>query len=269
MRITGFSGKSGSGKSFISAELCARNGIEAMIDDGLLICRGRIIAGRSAKKQATLIGAVKTAIFTDDDHCSQVSSAIKNSDIESLMVIGTSDKMVNQICQRLDIGMPAEYIHIEDVSTPEQIEKARKRRKNAGTHVIPAPTMEVKKQFSGYFLDPRKVFRKDSKGEVSGEKTVVRPTFSYMGDFQISDKVISDIVTLTAAKIEGISDIVWVASDNSEEGMYLRILLRCPYGTPVKKAALALQKQAGDMISAMTAFNILGIEAEVREFTMK
>ncbi|MCF0150303.1 MAG: hypothetical protein HUJ80_02725 [Firmicutes bacterium] len=268
MNVIGFSGKSGSGKSFISTELCGRKGADAMIDDGLLICRGNIIAGRSAKKQATLMGAVKTAIFTDEEHRSQVAEAIQASNIQCLMVLGTSDKMVDQICDRLAIDRPSEYIHIEDVATPEQIEKARRRRELSGTHVIPAPTMQVKRQFSGYFLDPRKGFRK--KGSpASGEKTIVRPTFSYMGEFEISDKAIADIVMLAAGQIEGIADVVWVASDNSDEGMYLRIILRCKYGTPVRQAAYELQKQACDMIASMTAFNVLGIEAEVREFSMK
>ncbi len=270
MRIIGFSGKSGTGKSFASAELCGKLGIEAVIDDGLFIEKGNIIAGISAKKQPTRLGAVKTAIFTDEKHRSSVSGAIRESGITSIMVIGTSDRMVDEICERLEIGKPDEYIHIEDVSTPEQIEKARRLRASAGTHIIPAPTMQVKKQFSGYFLDPRKGFRKDEHGKgQSSEKTLVRPTYSYMGDFVISDKVISDIVEHLAKDEEAVSDVLWVASTNGEDGMYIRIIIRGWYGAAVRKAAESLQKRVWQAVSYMTAFNILGIEVEIREFNMK
>ncbi len=270
MRIVGFSGKSGTGKSFVSAELSGRLGIEAIIDDGLLIYRGNIVAGRSSKKEPTMLGAVKTAVFTDDGHRDEVAKAVKDLGIESVMVIGTSDRMVDRICERLSLGLPDEHIHIEDVSTPEAIEKASRLRTTAGTHIIPAPTMQVRKQFSGYFLDPRKGFRKDEQGRgQSSEKTLVRPTYSYMGDFTISDKVISDIVGFAAADDPDISDVIWVASNNSEDGMYIRIIIRCWYGRKVKDAALRLQAMARRMVSEMTAFNILGIEVEVREFNMK
>ncbi len=270
MRIVGFSGKSGTGKSFASAELCGRLGIEAVIDDGLFIVKGNIVAGTSAKKQPTRLGAVKTAIFTDDAHRDEVAAAIAASGVSSLMVIGTSDRMVDEICSRLGLGQPEEHIHIEDVSSPEQIKKAVRLRSSAGTHIIPAPTMQVKKQFSGYFLDPRKGFRKDEQGKgLSSEKTLVRPTYSYMGDFEISDKVISDIVSYTAKNDDAISDVIWVASNNEEDGLYIRIILRCRYGRPVKESARALQEKVWQAVSQMTAFNILGIEVEVREFNMK
>ena len=48
-------GKSGTGKSFHSMNLCKRLGIEAIIDDGLFIYRNRVIAGVSAKKEKTYI----------------------------------------------------------------------------------------------------------------------------------------------------------------------------------------------------------------------
>ena len=269
MKVTGFSGKSGSGKSYISSELCGRLGIDAMIDDGLLISRGNILAGISAKKQDTRMGAVKTALFTSEEHRVAVRDALRELSPGALMVIGTSDKMVGIICERLEIPQPSEYIHIEDVSSADQIERASKMRSEAGTHIIPAPTMQVRKQFSGYFLDPKKSFRKDGQEEQHGEKTVVRPTYSYMGDFEISEKVISDIVLICASGISGITDVVWTASTNADEGMYIRTIIRCAWPCAVKTAALTLQRKICDAVSAMTAFNILGIEIEVREFYMK
>ena len=54
--------------------------------------------------------------------------------------------------------MPASIVRIEDVSSEREINTARMIRKGAGKHVIPVPTLELKR-FSGYFLDPLRIFR--------------------------------------------------------------------------------------------------------------
>ena len=79
MKIYGLSGKSGTGKSYNAGELCYRMNIPAIIDDGLFIYGTSIAAGVSAKKQETRIGAVKTALFMDNDHCAQVRAAIRRA----------------------------------------------------------------------------------------------------------------------------------------------------------------------------------------------
>ena len=77
MEIYGLSGKSGTGKSYQAITLCRQRNFDAIIDDGLFICDNRVVAGTSAKRQATKIGAVKTALFTEESHCRQVKEAIE------------------------------------------------------------------------------------------------------------------------------------------------------------------------------------------------
>ena len=48
-------GESGTGKSFRAKLLAESYGIDAIIDDGLLIQNDKILAGRSAKKEKTYI----------------------------------------------------------------------------------------------------------------------------------------------------------------------------------------------------------------------
>ena len=47
MRVVSFTGKSGTGKSFQATALAQRRGFDAIIDDGLLIYKGQIVAGTS------------------------------------------------------------------------------------------------------------------------------------------------------------------------------------------------------------------------------
>lgn len=70
-------GKSGTGKSFHAMNLCKKLDIEAIIDDGLFIYKNSVIAGTSAKRSNTKIGAVKVALFNDEQIRQEVAAAIK------------------------------------------------------------------------------------------------------------------------------------------------------------------------------------------------
>lgn len=269
MKTYGLSGKSGTGKSYNAGELCGRMHIPAIIDDGLFIYGNSIAAGVSAKKQETRIGAVKTALFMDNDHCAQVRAAIRRTKPDSILILGTSDEMVEKIADRLGLPRPSRIIHIEDITTPAQRSKAEKERMDDGTHIIPAPTFEVRRQFSGYFLDPKRSMKHIGVRPISSEKTVVRPTFSYLGRYEISDKVVSDIVQLMAEATPGVANVLWVSSQNSDEGMYIRMVLQFEYGTKVLTAARAMQRAVRDEVAYMTAFNVLGVEVEIRGFKFK
>jgi hypothetical protein len=121
-------GKSGTGKSFQANNLCSERGIESIIDDGLFIERGRILAGTSAKRQETKIRAIKTALFKDDAHRNEVANKIREVSPSSVLVIGTSDKMIGQITERLGLPKASERVDIESLTTAEERAVAHKQR---------------------------------------------------------------------------------------------------------------------------------------------
>ena len=94
MKVYGLIGKSGTGKSFQAVNLCKRLKIESIIDDGLFICRNKVVAGISAKRQPTKVGAVKSALFYKEEHMTEVKEAIQRVKPLSILIIGTSDGMV-------------------------------------------------------------------------------------------------------------------------------------------------------------------------------
>ena len=266
------SGKSGTGKSYNAIELCAKLGIESIIDDGLFIHTGQIIAGTSAKKQKTTIRAIKVAIFEDEAQCEEVRAAIERVAPASVLVLGTSDRMVDIICGRVGLAAPDEYIHIEDITTKAQRERARETRDRGGMHVIPAPTLQVRKQFSGYFLDPKRSFRKTKEeyGAQAGEKTVVRPKYSYLGKFEISSKVISDITGYLVDGTPGVAQLLFAASSaDADNNLYIRAIITVEFGCRVKAVAMELQRKIIEQVTRMTNFNINGVEVEVRGFREK
>ena len=270
MIIYGLSGKSGTGKSYNAIELCARMGVKAIIDDGLFIDEGVIVAGTSAKKQKTKVGAIKTAIFEDPEQARQVSEAVAKAQPKSILVLGTSDRMVDIITERLGLPKASEYIHIEDITTKAQRAKAREVRDRSGMHVIPAPTLQVRKQFSGYFLNPRRSFGPEKTDADSAEKTVMRPKYSYLGKFEISEKVISDIVGHIVAITPGASQVIMAGSSaDADNNLYIRVIVTVEWGSRIRTTAYQLQKSITEEVARMTNLNINGVAVEVRGFKAK
>ena len=165
MKVYTLTGKSGTGKSYQAINLCREKNIESIIDDGLFIYHNRVEAGISAKRQKTTVGAIKTALFTLDDHAESVASKIKELQPETLLIIGTSDRMTDKIVARLGLPAVSERIYIEDITSEEERKIADKQRHVLGKHVIPVPTLQLKRDFAGYFLDPMRIFKGIKRGK--------------------------------------------------------------------------------------------------------
>ncbi|MBR5614594.1 MAG: Asp23/Gls24 family envelope stress response protein [Clostridia bacterium] len=251
MRIFALVGKSGTGKSFRCLDIARENDIEAVIDDGLLISHSRIIAGKSAKHEDNKISSVKRAIFADPSHVAEVKTAISQNNIQSLLLLGTSDKMVKKIADTLELGEIEKIFYIEDIATSEEIELAAEMRNRFGKHIIPVPVFEVKKLFSGYFLS---AFLPQGRRDRSMEKTIMRPTYSYLGDFRISPKVISDICRYEILKLEEIAEVLKIKSIPDANGyidINIEVSLFFPCDIPAisRKIQLTLGKAVEDSTS--------------------
>lgn len=264
MKIYGLYGKSGTGKSYHAMSLCKELDLEAIIDDGLFIYGNRVLAGISAKRQNTKIKAIKTALFTDVEHCREVRNKIQEVNPPGILILGTSQEMVHKIRERLGLPEPVKMISIEEITTESQRETAKKQRKELGKHVIPAPTFQIKRQFSGYFLDPLRIFRSRGGKTTYAEKTVVRPTYSYLGDYDLSDKVITDIATYIGERIPGVENVIRVSVESSDEGVRIIILVIMKYGAMIVNVAKELQRKVSEQVEAMTAFNIISVDIDVR-----
>lgn len=266
MKVYALVGKSGTGKSYQAVNLCKELNIEAIIDDGLFIEGNDVVAGISAKRQATMIGAIKTALFTTDEHKEIVIAKIKEVSPKSILVLGTSIEMVNRIAARLELPEIEKIINIEQITTEKEREEARRQRHDFGKHVIPVPTFQLKRDFAGYFVDPLKIFRTwgKNKGSVFSEKSVVRPTYSYLGDYIISDKVIEDIIFNVVKRSGSVRSVVRTDIMQNEENLEIKILVFMRKGYNIIEEARKLQKSINEKIDYMTAFNAERIDVEIR-----
>lgn len=266
MKVYGLIGKSGTGKSFQAVNLCKELNIESIIDDGLFICRNKVMAGISAKRQPTKVGATKTALFHKEEHMEEVRQKIKKVKPSSILVIGTSDGMVDKITKRLELPKIGKRIYIEDITTEADRLLAKKHREEMGQHVIPAPTFQLKRQFSGYFMLPMRIlFRELGTGKGMAEKSVVRPTYSYLGEYKISGKVMSDIVECVKRESGSVMDIVKVALSPVQEGIDIFITANFKYGVNLIEETKRFQKDVATKIEDMTAFNVNKLDLEVKD----
>lgn len=269
MKVYSLSGKSGTGKSYQAIDLCEKYNIDAIIDDGLLIYNGRIIAGKSAKRQSTTIRAIKTALYREDPHKNEVVRELHSHNIDSVLVIGTSERMIDQITERLELPAPEVRIQIESITTEEEREIANVHRHEMGEHIIPAPTMEIKKDFSGYFIHPLKRIKdlyadgRNSSKKFAEERSVVRPTYSYLGRYIISDKTIIDIINITAGQISELDSIQSSYIQIKPDGVVIEISIIVKFGNSIVDVAKKLQSDVASTIDKMTALNILSVDVAI------
>ena len=259
MKIYAFVGPSGTGKSYRAQWVARENNLECIIDDGLLIKNNKVLAGKSAKKEASKIASVKRAVFTDLEHREEVKEAIKRECVNGLLILGTSDDMVEKIANALELPPIEKKIYIEDVATEKEIEKAKYMRKELDKHVIPVPTVEVKNQFSGYFLNPLKVFKSKNKDSETfeAEKTIVRPTFSYLGEYTISESVVNAIIYHVGETVKGVQRMQKIRNKNTKDGVKITIELIVCYGIPIQEIMQELAQKVKAEVEKVTALNII------------
>lgn len=262
MKIVAFVGPSGTGKSH-SAQLVARErNIKYIIDDAILIHDNKVIAGTSAKKAATKIESVRRALFSMPGQVEEIQTVIKREKPESILILGTSDDMVKKITENIGLPEIEETVYIEDVATPEQIALAKSTRMAEGKHVIPVPTFEIKKQFSGYLLDPLQIFKWKGRGTAPfvTEKSIIRPTFSYLGNYIISDNVIRTISEKVAMDTEGIYKVQRVKVESYSNGIMIFIDVILEYGVELRPLMKEYKEKAKREIDKLTSMNVLDIQ---------
>ena len=262
IKVYAFVGPSGTGKSYRAQMVASEKGIHFIIDDGLLIMDNEIVAGLSAKKAPTKIETVKHALFYENEERKPIEKALKKYKPDKILILGTSDGMVQKIAANLGLPEISETTYINEVATEEEMQTARHIRVTEGKHVIPVPTFELKKDFSGYLLDPLQIFKSKGIGQKPyiSEKTIIRPTFSYLGNFTISDTVFRQILDYLANNTKAINRVMKTRVDNLGEGVDIYMEVEVVYGFNVMEGLTYFKQKAKKEIEKLTAMNVVRLE---------
>ena len=271
MDVIALVGPSGTGKSHRALWVARNNGADAIIDDGILIKDGKVIGGTSAKKEKNRIMAVRRAIFVLPGHASAVRKAIAESLPRRILLLGTSENMVQKIAKTLRIGPVSKIIRIEDIASKKDMEIAKYHRLKRGEHIIPVPSIELKPHFSGYLIDPIKSFFKTSSSRRRrlGERSIVRPVFSYYGKLVIDDSVIKNIVHIVAEKLDevyrvGAAHVYHVVNGDEDLGITVSLEIVFAYGYAIAETMEALRRDLQMEIERMSGIVVHVIDILVK-----
>ena len=264
-------GRSGTGKSFRSKLVADKYGIELIIDDGLLIKGDKILAGKSAKKERIFLKAIKTALFDDDAHRDDVYSSLQKTHFKKILIIGTSEKMVNKIASRLKLPDPEKVIKIEDLASKEEIETAMRIRNSEGKHVIPVPTIEISRNYPQEVYDSVRIFFKTKvplpwKKQKVFEKTIVRPEFGKRGKITMSEAALSQMVIHCLDEFDDMIRVKKVVIKNNPEGYQLMIKLKVPIKFQISGSLKELQTYIAESLERYGGVIISTINIEVDDW---
>ena len=270
IKVYAFVGPSGTGKSYRAQMVAGEYDIKYIIDDGILVKNNDIVAGNSAKKAPTKIETVRRALFKNEEQRKEMIKAFNKIKPKSVLILGTSDKMVEEIAKNLELPKIEKTIYITDVATEEEINNAKRIRTIEGKHVIPVPTFEIKKDFSGFLLDPLQIFKSKGSGEKPyiSEKSIIRPTFSYMGNYTISDTVFRQIIEYIASKSNSVTSILRVRVTKTENGPSIYVEAELKYGFNLVTELKKFKEKCIREIERQTTMNVVEMKIIAKKLTI-
>ena len=271
MDVIALVGPSGTGKSHRALQVAREHKADAIIDDGILIQGGHIVAGESAKTEKSKIMAVRRAIFVLPGHAEEVREAIQKTQPHRILIIGTSENMVHKIAKTLKLPSIQLIVRIEDIASRQEMAEARFHRLKEGKHIIPVPTIELKPHFSGYLVDPlQSLFKKSRvRRRKLGEKSIVRPVFSYYGKLIIDDKVVRSIVEKIVQAKEFVKNVKRVTvqhlfKGDEDKGLKISCEVVLNYGNHIPTLVAQTQAKVREAVEFTTGMVVDSININVR-----
>lgn len=269
VRVYALVGRSGTGKSYHSKQVAKKYNIDLIIDDGLLIKDDRILAGHSAKEEPNFLAAVRTAVFDDPDHKAEIDNALIKEKYRKILIIGTSEKMAEKIANRLNLPPIYKCIHIEEVSSQEDIETAMRIRFTEGKHVIPVPPIEVTRSAPQIVYDSMKVKTgKKAMGKaITSEKTIVRPEFSIPQREGISEQALTQMVRHAIGQYDPVIKVKKVRGIKTSDGSYsVSVTLQLPIRHYISTKFTDLQQYIADCLEKYGGIMIKEVNVEIEEW---
>ncbi|MBR1672043.1 MAG: hypothetical protein IJ702_03880 [Fretibacterium sp.] len=270
MKVYAFVGPAGTGKSQRATHVARQQGIDLIIDDGLVVSRGRIMAGRSAKSELNRLRAIRRAIFEYAAHREEVVQYLASRAPCRLMVLATSLGMVRKIVHRLGLSDPVKVIQITDVATPEEIEEALRERREKRQHVVPVARAQIQRNFAGKLVSQIKgLFRSRDTEEAEGRNTIVKPPFSFDGRVTIGTDAILAMCRRLLELGDHVQKIHELELEPEEDSLDVNVVLDLRLGD---KSALAiarlLQRKVRAGLSYFTGMDVKKVNIRVVEVSL-
>jgi len=263
--VIAFIGPAGTGKSRRAQLIARNNNVDYLIDDGLVVAKGKIMIGKSAKSEKNLIRAIRRALFQFPEHRQSVIEFIVRNAPCRIMIVATSRSMAEKISRNLGIPKPERFIDITEVATPQEISAARHERHQNGHHVIPVSQAQLRKNFAGKLVGHLRELLK-SKDKHDDERTVVRPPFSFFGNLSIETYAVSQIVEHVVKITNQVVAVkeVRIRSHNDRLDVLVHVDIELQ-GKSFYHLSRTIQKRVVSAINYFTGMDVRSVDVFVEE----
>ena len=92
---------------------------------------------------------------------------------------------------------------------------------------------------------------------LADERSVVRPTFSALGTYSISDQAMAQMLDIELRQVPGVWQLLHLQLDKEPYGVFLYIDLAIIYGYNAQEVLRQAQQAATDCLEKYTAVNVL------------
>ncbi|MDR3264897.1 MAG: hypothetical protein LBT15_02695 [Synergistaceae bacterium] len=268
IEVVAFVGAAGTGKSQRASQVARQYEIDFVIDDGLVVSKGQIMAGKSAKSEKNLVRAIRRALFEYAPHRIEVVTFLASRSPCRVMVIATSVSMMEKIVKKLGLNPPGKTVDITEVASSEEIHNALKERREKRQHVVPVSRTQIQRNFAGKLVSQLKdLFR--SRDRQDDSRTVVKPPFSFDGRVTIEEEAIVAMIRRLVVVGDHIRQVREL--DLVPEGDDLNVNLVLDLRLGDKNAlyiARLLQKKLSVGLSFFTGMEVKKVNITINEFTL-
>ena len=267
IEVYAFVGPAGTGKSQRASQVARQHGIDLIVDDGLVVSRGRIMAGRSAKSEDNMVRAIRRALFEYPAHRAEVMGFLEGRAPCKLMLLATSEGMMRKIVAKLGLSDPVKIIGITDVATQEEIDNALRERREKRQHVVPVARTQIQRNFAGKLVSQLKDLFK-SKDRDDG-RTIVKPPFSFDGHVTIGREAILEMcrrLVVIGDHVRKVHEIE-LETDNDSLEVNLEIDVKLGNRSALLIARL-LQKKISVGLSYFTGMDVRKVNVKIHEIEL-
>ena len=196
--------------------------------------------------------------------------ALLKEKYKKILIIGTSEKMVDKIVKKLNLPPVCKTFHIEEVASQEEIETAMRIRYTEGKHVIPVPSIEITRNYPQIVYDSMKVFfgkKKPFQKKQGFEKTIVRPEFSRPDKDTVNETTLIQMVRHCIDEYDKVIKVkkvrATVGSDNSYD---VTVTLQVPLKHYIGQTLGELQDYIADCIEKYGGIMVHQVSIEIEEW---
>ena len=223
------------------------------------------MAGRSAKSEINRLRAIKRAIFEYPEHRDEVANYLAKNHPPKIMILATSEGMIEKITTRLGLNSPVKIIKISDVSSPEEIESALRERREKKQHVVPAAKAQIQQNFAGKLVSQIRGFFKGRDKDES-RNTIVKPLFSFNGKVTIATEALLEMCRKLLELRDHVRKIRGIDIETDEDRISLSVEIDINLsGRSALSIAKTLQRKLRMGLSYFTGMEIRQVNIRVNE----